>query len=398
MEVLVVDDVERIREFLDLPRELYKDDPHWVCPLDKEIEKLFDPSQNELLETGEAQRWILKNNSGKVIGRVSAFHKGRKTESDEVSSAGMGHFECINDQEAANLLFDVAVEWAAKRGFQATDGPINFGENNNNWGLLVEGFTHPAYGMNYHHPYYRSLFENYGFQLYFKQFSYHLDMTVKFPERFWKIAEWVCKKPGFTFEHFKWSDSEKYARDLAEIYNLAWADFKEDFTPLELEKIREGMNSAKPILDEEMIWFAYFNGKPIAFYIMFPDANQILKQLNGKLDGWNKLKFYFLKKMGTITRTRAQVAGVVPRFQNSGIESGIFWQLKHVMERKPHYTEVELSWVGDFNPRMIALYQAVGAKHVKTHHTYRYMIDKSIPFERFMPEMLESKVAQRKNL
>ncbi len=389
MEIKKVVDKATVTAFLDLPRKLYKDDSHWVCPLDRSVEKLFDPETNDLLKEGEAERWILLDPNSQVIGRVSAFHRGERDKKQKTPAAGLGHFECIDDPKAAEILFDTAVNWARERGFAAIDGPINFGENNTHWGLLVEGFTQPGYGMNYHHAYYRSFFENYGFNLYFRQFSYHLDMTKEFPPRFWKIAEWVCKKPGYSFEHFKWSQSEKYIRDLAEVYDLAWADFKEDHSPLDPEKIRAGMEEAKPIIDEEMVWFAYYEGKPIAFYIMFPDANQILKHLNGKLHWWNKLKFYWLKKSGAMTRARAQAAGVIPKFQKSGIESGIFWQLKHVMERKPHITEVELSWVGDFNPRMISLYEAVGGKHAKTHHTYRYMIDPSVPFERFMPEKLE---------
>jgi len=63
--------------------------------------------------------------------------------------------------------------------------------------------------------------------------------------------------------------------------------------------------------------------------------------------------------------------GVKPKFQKSGIESAIFWHLDKVMKRKPHYTELELSWVGDFNPKMRALHESVGAVFAKKHVTYR---------------------------
>lgn len=395
MKIVELADQQIKRTFLDFPKWLYKDDPNWVAPLDVEIEALFDPKQNPLLKNGSAKRWVLFDEKEKPIGRISAFFDGEEHPEKKVKSAGIGHFECIDDQKAANTLFKTAEKWLASYGFQAMDGPINFGENNTNWGLLIDGFTPPTYGMNYHFPYYQKLFENYGFKLYFEQFSYLLDMTKEFPPRFWKIAEWVCKKPGYTFEHFNWKQAEKFVGDLVHIYNRAWADFKEDYKPMDPDGVRKAMNKAKPIIDEEMIWFAYHNGEPIAFYIMFPDINQILKYLNGRLTLWNKLKFLYYKNTKKLSRARAQAAGVVPKFQKSGVESGIFWQLKHVMERKSHYTQVELSWVGDFNPRMIAIYEAVGAKHYKTHHTYRYMIDKSIPFERFMPEELNSKIASK---
>jgi hypothetical protein len=147
----------------------------------------------------------------------------------------------------------------------------------------------------------------------------------------------------------------------------------------ELRKIRS-------ILDEELIWYAYFKGEPIAFFMFLPDANQIFRHLNGKLHLLNKLRFLYLKNSKTMTRLRGTAAGVIPKFQNSGVESGIFWQMKQVMERKPHYRQFELSWTGDFNPRMISLYQATGAYHAKTHHTYRYLFDRDKPFRRFMED------------
>ncbi len=396
MTILEVKNRITEKEFLKVPKTLYKDDQVWVCPLDEDITDLFNPSRNAHLRNGDACRWILKSKKGKLIGRISAFYHGQKPSADNIRTAGVGHFECINDQEAADLLFNTAKQWLESKGFQAMDGPVNFGENDSNWGLLVDGFTHPAYGMPYNHPYYKDLFENYGFKLYFRQYSYHLDLDKKFPERFWKIAEWVCRKPDFKFEHFSWKEADRFASDLVYIYNLAWSNFKEDFTPLHPADVKAGLKKSKPVLDEELVWFAYHKDEPIGFFIMLPDINQILRKLNGKLHSFNKLRFYFLKKRKTINRIRAQVAGVIPKYQNSGIESGIFWNLRQKMDHKPQYKEIELSWVGDFNPKMIALYEAVGGVRAKTHHTYRYMIDQSIPFERFMPGMIDVPLSQKK--
>jgi ribosomal protein S18 acetylase RimI-like enzyme len=84
---------------------------------------------------------------------------------------------------------------------------------------------------------------------------------------------------------------------------------------------------------------------------------------------------------------RAVAGGVNPAYQNSGIESTIFLQLYNVLKRKWWYNELELSWVGDFNPKMIAIYEALGAHKVKTHLTYRYLINKDLPFIRYKDEM-----------
>jgi len=372
--------------FLDFPRKLYKDDPYWVCNQDKDLQKLFNPHFNKNFNEGEAIRWILTDKQDNVIGRIAAYYNMKKAKAEKVLAGGAGFFECINDQEAANTLFNAAREWLSQRGMKAFDAPINFGENDTNWGLLVDGFTHPGIGMPYHLPYYKNLFLNYGFQIFFKQYSFHLDLTKTFPERFWKIAEWIGKKPDFNFRHFTWKESESFLDDAKYIYDTAWKSLKEDFTPLDKDILRKTMQEAKAVIDEEMIWFAYHKDEPISFFIMFPDANQILRKFNGKMNIINMLRFLYYKKTKTITRIRAIAAGVIPKFQNSGVESGVFWHLNEKMKHKPHYKEMELSWVGDFNPKMISLYEAVGAVKAKTHYTLRYMIDTSIPFERLMPE------------
>ena len=382
------------RDFLHVPKELYRNDPAWVCPLDDDIRGMYDPERNFHVKSGKVSRWLLKDDEGKLAGRITAFYNSNQE--NNIKTGRVIHFECINNQEAANLLFETAANWLKERGAQAMDGPVSFGENDSNWGLLIDGFTHPSYGMPYNFKYYRALFENYGFQVYFKQYSYHLDLNKTFPERFWKIAEWICRKPDFSFRHFTWKDANRFLDDIVSIYNNAWSVFKEDFSPLNPEDLRGVLRKAKPILDEELIWFAYYKDEPIGFFIMLPDVNQILKKLNGKLHLWNKIKVFYYLKTKTINRIRAQVAGVIPKFQNSGVESGIFWNMRQKMDHKPHYKEIELSWVGDFNPKMIALYEAVGGVRAKTHHTYRYMIDTSITFQRFMPDYVNVPLAQKK--
>jgi len=277
-------------------------------------------------------------------------------------------------------------KWLESEGIQAMDGPINFGENDNNWGLLIAGFTHPGYGMNYHFPYYRELFENYGFQTYYEQFSYHIDATVDFPERFWKIAEWVMRKPDLRFEHFKFKEVDKYINDFVTIYNIAWSEFKDNFTPLIPDVVKKSFLKAKAIIDEELIWFVYHKDEPVGVYIIFPDVNMILKHLNGKMHLINKLRFLYYQKTHAIKRVRALIAGVVPKFQGTGIESGIFKNLEKTFKKKLWLTEVELSWVGDYNPKMRSVYEAVGGKLAKKHITYRYLFDRNAKVQRYMPE------------
>jgi hypothetical protein len=381
MKIIEVKDKKTIKEFHDVARIIYKGDPYWVCPLELEIEGVFNPEKNVFFQYGEAIRWVLKNDKGQLIGRVGAFINKKKAFNFQQPTGGMGFFECINNKEAAYLLFDTCKEWLQKRGMEAMDGPVNFGENDRFWGLLVKGFMHPGYGMQYHLPYYKDLFESYGFKFYFEQVSNHLNLKIPFPERFWKIAEWVSKKKEFRFEHFSFDNAEKYMDDLKHVYDTAWA-YHENFTPVDKNDLRNTLANAKSILVEEFIWFAYNEDEPIAFLVMFPDINQILKHLNGKMNIWNKLKYARLAKKNTITRARITIMGVIPKFQKSGIESAIFWHLDKIMKKKPHYNEIELSWVGDFNPKMRALHESVGAVFGKQHITYRKLFADDLEFTR----------------
>jgi len=370
MNLIEVKSRKEAKRFLDLARYLYRDDPNWVCPLDNDIEAIFDPGRNSYFKHGEATRWILNDDKGNTIGRVAAFINFKKAMGFEQPTGGMGFFECIDDKKAAFLLLDTCKNWLADRKMEAMDGPVNFGENDTFWGLLVDGFIPPSYGMNYNHRYYKDFYEDYGFSPYFEQVTNHLDVTKPFPERFWKIADWVARKPGFSYEHFKFGQADKYIKDLKKVYDEAWV-YHDHFTPLDEDDIRDGLNKAKPILEEELIWFAYHDGEPIAFLVMFPDVNQIFKYFNGKLNFWNKLRFVYYKKRKAMTRTRITVMGVTPKFQRYGIESAIFRKLRWAFDKRPHYTEIELSWVGDFNPKMQALHEAVGGKFGKKHITYR---------------------------
>ena len=381
MKLEIVDNKKTKRLFHKVPKLIYKDDKNWACPMDSMVEETFDPAKNPSLRNGEAIRWILTDDQENLLGRISAFVDYNKSKVYEQPTGSCGFFECVDDQKAADMLFDAARDWLKERGLEAMDGPVNFGENYVNWGLLVDGFMPQGYGMPYNPVYYQNLFETYGFKLYFKQFSYHLDYTVPFPSRFWKIAEWVAKKPGYSFKHFSEKEADKFVQDFCHIYDEAWA-FHENHKPLNKEDMFDFLKDARAILDPEMLWFAYHDGEPIASFIMIPDVNQIFRRLNGKMNLLNILKFLYYKKKKVITRTRILVMGVIPRFQKSGIESAIFYHQDKLMKKKPQYKEVELSWAGDFNPKIISLYESVGGKHVKTHYTMRYLFDRNKVFSR----------------
>ncbi len=386
----VVDKKDKKR-FLEFHKWHYRDDPNWCCPLDSEFNAIFDPKKNRTFNHGILKRWLLYSSDNNIIGRIAAFIDHNRSKAYRQPTGGIGFFEVIEDEKAAFILFDTAISWLKENGMEAVDGSITFGTNDSNWGLLVEGFMQQGYGMPYNKEYYKGFFEKYGFRNYFNQYSFHRDIASVnvFPERFMKIAEWVSRKPGYSFEHFRFNNADKYVNNLVDIYNATWSEFREDYQPMVPSDFNDTIKKGKAFIDEELIWFAYSKGEPVAFFILFPDLNQILKHLNGKLHLWNIMKFLYLKRKKTMTRMRGVVAGVKPAFRNSGIESAIFKCLYDVFMKKRYYTELELSWVGDFNKPMISVYNAVGAVKAKTHVTYRYMINKNIEFIRLEDEMKE---------
>jgi len=369
MNVIYVASSKTISKFLDVPRYIYKNDPNWICPLDKDVEAIFNQATNPFFKHGTCERWVLEDNNGIVIGRVAAFINEKKAFQYDQPTGGMGFFECIDDKDAAFALFDTAKKWLEEKGMKAMDGPINFGENDSFWGLLVDGFTPPSYGMNYNPPYYQGFFNAYGFERLYEQITNHLDIRKPFPERFTKIANWVAAKTGYTFEHFSKKNAGKYVKDLMEIYNDGWKDF-DSFVPIKEETLEESFKKMETIMDEKLIWFAYIDGEPASFVVIIPDANQMTKHLKGKLGWIEKLQFLYYRWKG-VNRMRAVVMGTKAKYQKHGLESALFIKLKEYVIPLEQYDELELSWVGDFNDKMLSLHDATGATFGKKHLTMR---------------------------
>ncbi len=372
MTLAEINDKKTAKQFISLPRKLYKGDPNFISPLENDIEAIFNPKINPYYKHGECTRWILLNDSGKVIGRIAAFINNKKADKYEQPTGGIGFFECINDQSASHMLFDAGKNWLRQRGMKAMDGPINFGENDKFWGLLIDGFKPPSLGMSYNPPYYKDLFESYGFEKGYDQLTNFIDVKSDMSERLRKISDWVMKKPGYKFKPFSKNEFEKFAHDFCEIYNDAWQDF-EGHSTLELATVKESFRQMKPIMDERLIWFAYYEEEPIAFLVSIPDVNQWLKHVNGRLNFLGKLKFLWYRRTVTVERLRIIVMGCKQKYQNKGIESALVRSLREEVVPRNTWKGVELSWVGDFNTKMMAIHEAAGAKKDKVHRTYRYL-------------------------
>lgn len=376
--------------FINMTRSLYKNDPCWVQPWGQDIESVFDPMKNDQFVGGEAIRWILLDTTGQCIGRIAAFYNTESAAREEQPTGGSGFFECIDNQDAANILFDAARDWLATKGMEAMDGGVNFGDRMMWWGVLVECFEIPIYGMNYNPPYYERLFENYGFKNYFNQYSFDRQIYPHVPMEpsLYDKAQRLLANSEYEFRTCDMKNLPKMAEDFRTVYNSAWAKF-DGVKQLSREHTLEMMRQMKPIIDPEIMYFAYHNGEPVGFFIMIPDINQIIKLLDGRFGLWQKLRFlYHLKFRKSINRISGLIFGVAAEYQGKGVEAGLIYSLeKYTLNReeikKVQYKNLEMSWVGDFNPVMVRMCeQYVKAIRYKRHVTYRYLFDHEKPFKR----------------
>jgi hypothetical protein len=290
----------------------------------------------------------------------------------------------VEDQEAAGLLFDTAKAWLSEKGMEAMDGPINFGDRNAWWGLLVDGFEiEPNYQCNYQPPYYQELFENYGFKLYFKQFTFGRSIWEPLSEVNFEKAQSVFDNPRYSFRHMNLKRSDEFAGYFREVYNAAWANHS-GVSQMTIAQAKNIMKQLKPIMDEKVVWFGFYDENPIAFFVNIPEMNQIFKRLDGKLNLLGKLKFVWYHKILKVNRKLlGLVFGIAPEHHGKGVDAAIVVAFrKMVQEDYKQYDLLEMNWIGDFNPKMINVAKRVGGSVIKTHHTYRYLFDRSKPFER----------------
>ncbi len=362
-----------------MPLRIYKHDKNYIQPLDKDIDEVFDKTKNKFFRHGECERWLLQDEKGNYIARLAVF-VNKKYPQDQ-PTGGIGFFECDNNQEAANYLFDNAKAWLQSKGMEAMDGPINFGERDRWWGLLVNGFDEPLYCMNYNPPYYQTIFEHYGFQPYFHQLCFGMDVTTPLSAKMLKWHEVYAKNPDFTVEHIKKDNIFKYAEDFCTIYNKAWAKHGGGKT-MELKQAKLLFGKMKPVIDEKITWFVYYKNEPIGMWVNIPDLNQYFKHFNGKFGWLQKLHFIYLKMTGACKRFVGVVYGIVPEWQGKGTDAYMIVECGKVVQPSMRYEKYEMQWIGDFNPKMVNLASNLEAHEVRRLTTYRYLFDRSREFKR----------------
>jgi len=382
MQLIEVTDDITARAFIQVNADLHQNDPNYIRPLDKDVNEVFDEKKNKAFRYGEVKRWILKNEEGRFLGRIAAFvNKKYKNKGDDVPVGGIGFFDCINDQETAEILFNVAKHWLLQKGMEAMDGPVNFGERDRWWGLVVKGFDPPLYCMNYNPPYYQDLFENYGFRNFFNQVCFGLKVSDRVQQKFYDRHDACAADPNFSAVHIKKDQLRKFARDFAYVYNKSFAGhggMKELPEPV----VQKMFQSMKAVIDEKISWFVYYKEEPVAMWLNLPDLNQWFKYLDGKFTLWHKLKFLWMKKIKKCDKFVGVAFGLIPEWQGKGVDSYMIMEGAKVIQVEGLYEKYEMQWIGEFNPKMINIAENLPTHRSRILTTYRYLFDRTKEFKR----------------
>jgi hypothetical protein len=382
MQLVEVKDEKTARAFIEVNVLLNKSNPNYIRPLDNDVNDVFDKKKNKTFRFGEVIRWILFDHEEKLIGRIAAFtNKKYKNKGDEVPVGGVGFFDCINNQEAADMLFDVSRHWLLQRGMEGMDGPINFGERDRWWGLLVEGFDPPVYCLNYNPPYYKELFESYGFRDFFHQICFALKVKDRVQQKFYDRHAQLSKDPDYKAIQIDKKNLGKFAADFTVIYNKAWAGHG-GLKEMNKEVVYKMFLKMKAVMDERIIWFTYYKDEPIAMWVNLPDLNQWFKYLNGRFDLVGKLKFLWIKATKRCSKFTGLVFGIVPEFQGKGVDAFMVMEAAKVIQDKLLYDDYEMQWIGEFNPKMVNIAESLGTHRSRILITYRYLFDRTREFKR----------------
>ncbi|NTV52848.1 MAG: N-acetyltransferase, partial [Candidatus Firestonebacteria bacterium] len=328
-------------------------------------ETLFDPEKNVYFRHGDAQAFLARRGDA-VVGRIVAGVDRRANRHHDEKSGWFGFFEVDDDYGAAAALLDAARSWLRTRGLETMRGPLAFSQLDG-MGCLIEGFdASPAIMMPYHPPYYAAFFEKYGLSKSQDLYAYWLELHAELPERLNKLAGHVQSKPDVTVRSLR---PVRFRKDMGYIMDILNDAHEQGFgfTPLGREDLKYFMDKLKLVIVPELVNFVEVKGKPVAFSLVLPDYNQVLKRFNGRVRITDMMKFYWYSKK--IRTLRFALLGVRRAYQKRGLETLLYLE-SFRQARDLGYTGGELSWIPEDNHSLTHTLNVSGAKRTKTYRVF----------------------------
>ncbi len=370
-EIHPVTTPEENEMFLDVPSQVYANDPNWVPPIRSSIAKDFTPS-NPFFNYGKLQQFIAVSqgtNKPLPLGRIVAAVNQRLIEREGQNVGVFGYFECIQDFEVAQTLLDTACEWLRQQGMTVVRGPINLSIHNN-FLFLVDGFdSPPMVRMAYNPPYYPEFIERDGWHKAKDAYTYDFPLDKPLRAEFEKAYRIACKS-GVNFRPIS-TKGEEFEQDAIAIYHLFNRAFANNWssTPRSEAEFMEEAREMQSLLDPDVFPIAEYNGEMVGFFMGLPDYNIPLKHLNGKFNWLGIIKFLWYRRQ--IDQGRVLIVCSLPEYRRKMVPLALIYlgmrggQLKG----KP-YKRAELGQVNEDNFPSRKLIEAAGGKIYKTYRVY----------------------------
>jgi len=357
------------KQFIHFPWKIYTNDPMWVPPLLMDMKKKLNPKFS-FFEFGSMQMFLAMRGD-EIVGRIAALQNDLYNKEHEDKTGFFGFFECIDNQNVANLLFDTAKKWLQERGRDIMHGPAS-PSSNHDYGLLVKGFdTPPRLGMVHNPTYYQALLENYGFKKTQGLFAYKIDANrVMEDPKMVRGNKIVRERTGVTIRNLNMKDIKGEIEILRTIYNEAW-EKNYGFVPMTDKEIDEYAAGFKQIAEASLIFFAEIDGKPIGTAVSLLDYNYIFKQMNGRLFPFNFIKMFTQKK--NIKWARVMLLGILPKYRGKGIDAVLYYEtVKAAQALGVEYGEA--SWILEDNAMMRRGMELIKGEIYKTYNVYEVEI------------------------
>jgi len=362
-----VDGGRDLTEFIRFPLRLYSDSEYYVPHLEIERRSFFNPAKNPFYSHAEVALFLVRSGKGETLGRISAHIDHHFNDLHETRTGHFGFFDCIDEHEAAATLLTAAEDWLRRRGMNSLLGPLNF-TTNDEVGTLVEGFDGLPFLMTpYNHPHYGPLLEDCSLTKARDLFAYYLTYSGTTPHFVRKLGERTRKSNRITIRTL---DMKRFKEELAlvkRIYNDAW-DKNWGFVPLTDDQIDHLAADLKPLVNPELVYFAFVDGEPAGFFMALPDYNVLFHKMKGKLFPFGILRLLFGRR--SINRLRVLTMGVAKKFRHLGIEMVM---IDEIYRRGPEngFAFGELSWILEDNDVMNRIARRLCGEPYRVYRVYR---------------------------
>lgn len=359
------------KQFVKLPWSIYRDDSHWVPHLLVERLETIDPKKNPFFGHGEAALFLAER-GGEVVGRISAQVNHLSNEYHKDKTGFFGFFECVKEQTVADALFESAAGWLRARGCDRVLGPESF-STNEEVGLLVQGFEHPAMIFcPYNPPYYADLIERAGFEKAKDLFGW-MYTVGEVPEAPRQIAEAVEAHPGLTVRPVDPKHMRRDVEIVRDIFNEAWSR-NWGYVPWTDAEVEYAAKNLKMILAQEITAIAELDGVPIGMMLAFPNIMEVIGDLDGRLFPFGLFKLLYRVKLGgyRFKSARLLLLGIKPEFRGSvlGGLSVLLYVKAHIGARAIGIERGELGWTLEDNQKINTGIAFMGGRNEKVYRVY----------------------------